>query len=66
MINDSPYPNSFFVHKALRELELAIAMPGNIEYLRDLPSSGPGALSFTMAISAFIDAIEGKRPNDDQ
>lgn len=61
MINDTQYPNSFFLHKALRELESAIAMQGNIEYLRDLPSKGPGALSFTMAVSDFIDAIEGKR-----
>lgn len=64
MINDSPYPNSFFIHKALRELELAIAMPGNIEYLRDLPTERGGALEFTMTVSAFIDAIEGKRKDD--
>lgn len=61
MINDSAHPNSFFLHKALRELESAIAMPGNIEYLRDLPSSGCGALTFTLNVSDFIDAIEGKR-----
>lgn len=64
MINDSAYPNSFFVHKALRELELAIAMPGNIEYLRDLPSERASALGFTMDVSAYIDAIEGKREKE--
>lgn len=60
-IKKDPYPNSFHLHKALRELELAIAMPGNIEYLRDLPSERSGALTFTMDVSAFVDAIEGKR-----
>lgn len=61
MINNGPYPNSLFLHKALRELELAIAMPGNLEYLRDLPAGRSGALAFTMDVSAFVDAIEGKR-----
>jgi len=55
------YPNSHILHKALRDLETAIAMEGNIEYLRDLPCKRAGALGFTMDVSAFIDAIEGER-----
>lgn len=60
-LSDNPYPNSFLLQKALRELEHIIAIPGNIEYLRDLPSKRGGALGFAMDVSAFIDAIEGER-----
>lgn len=65
MIDDnSAYPNHILLHMALRQLESAIAMPGNIEYLRDLPSERGSALTFTMTVSAYIDAIEGKRKDD--
>ena len=56
------YPYAHTLYLALRQLELALAQEGNVEFLRDYGDGS--ALTFTMDVKRHLDAIEEKGTTD--
>ncbi|QHJ80740.1 MAG: hypothetical protein [Bacteriophage sp.] len=56
------YPYAHNLYYALRNLELALAQEGNLEFLRDYGNGS--ALTFTTDVKRHIDSIEEKGKDD--